>query len=588
MCAVLLSISPAHAAPPTVDEQSLLERYSPVLAVRHQSEPCGDGERFLPVAVDTILGRGDVVLRDADGKVLVTAPTAADLAGGPEDRWIDLPGNTLDPGCDYEQWFDSLRATPAIYGRVTSQDGHLVTQYWFFYVYNQWNDVHEGDWEMAQLDFGPVSIEQAMTDGPQTYAYAQHEGSEYATVGDNDAKVVRDGDHPVVFVAEGSHASFFSSSRWFGKSGATGFGCDDTRAPIDRISPTVIALPGDDVPTTGEFAWLSYLGHWGEKAPSFDNGPTGPVTKTQWSSPVTWVDDEGRDSAAALPFATSRATEAFCDLSATGSLLFNRLLDRPWLVLAGLAVVVIALVLIVRRSSQGVLGRAWRAWRTDRRRLLPIGALVLAAAAAAALLQFVLLEWTRLGTLVDTIGSSSAWVLPLVGIIGSLAAVPFICVAAAATIARGRGTRRRRTRSGRWSPAAGRWPGRRCCSSCSSGSRRWCSGRWPSSPAAGSSPPWPRRTPRPPRHSAAATAWCTGTPGGRWGCSSRWRWSPASPPVSACSCCCSRRLPSGCPARSSPSSAWSSCRTSASCSSSSTGTWPARKVTPRNTATQGV
>jgi len=275
-----------------------------------------------------------------------------------------------------------------------------------------------------------------MTGGPQTYAYAQHEGSEYATVGDNDAKLVRDGDHPVVFVAEGSHASFFSSSRWFGKSGATGFGCDDTRAPVDRISPTVIALPGDDVPTTGEFAWLSYLGHWGEQAPSFDNGPTGPVTKSQWSSPVTWVDDEGRDSAAALPFATSRATEAFCDLSATGSLLFNRLLDRPWLVLAGLAVVVIVLVLIVRRSSQGVLGRAWRAWRADRRRLLPIGALVLVAAAAAALLQFVLLEWTRLGTLVDTIGSSSSWVLPLVGIIGSLAAVPFICVAAAATIER--------------------------------------------------------------------------------------------------------------------------------------------------------
>ncbi len=277
-----------------------------------------------------------------------------------------------------------------------------------------------------------------MADGPRTYAYAQHEGSEYATVGDNDAKLVRDGDHPVVFVAEGSHASFFSSSRWFGKSGATGFGCDDTTAPIDRVSPTVIALPGDDVPTTGEFAWLSYLGHWGEKAPSFDNGPTGPVTKTQWSSPVTWVDDEGRDSAAALPFATSRATEAFCDLSATGSLLFNRLLDRPWLVLAGLAVVVAVLVLIVRRSSQGVLGRAWRAWRADRRRLLPIGALVLLAAAAAALLQFVLLEWTRLGTLVDTIGTSSAWVLPLVGVIGSLAALPFVCVAAAAAIERAR------------------------------------------------------------------------------------------------------------------------------------------------------
>jgi len=29
----------------------------------------------------------------------------------------------------------------------------LVLQYWFFYLYNDWNDRHEGDWEMIQLFF---------------------------------------------------------------------------------------------------------------------------------------------------------------------------------------------------------------------------------------------------------------------------------------------------------------------------------------------------------------------------------------------------------------------------------------------------
>lgn len=426
---------PAVAAPPTDDEQAVLERFAPIVAIRHQAEPCGDGERFLPVSVDAVLGRDDVVLRNADDDVVVTAPTAADLASGDADLWLDMPGETLDPGCSYEQWFDTLDATPAMYGRVTTEQDRLVAQYWFFWVYNQWNDVHEGDWEMVQLVFDTASPAEALDVGPTTYAYAQHEGSEYATVGENDDQLVLvDGTHPVVFAAQGSHASFFSSSRWFGKSGATGFGCDDTSGPIDQIEPELLLLPGDDVPTTGPLAWLSFAGHWGQRAPSFNNGPTGPVSKSQWAAPVTWVDEEGRDGAVALPFAGSRATEAFCDLSAAGSQLFIRFLRQPLLVLAALVVVVAATVVVVRRSSRGALTRAARAWRADAARVLRIGSLVIAGAAAAAVVQGALLRWTPLGTLVDAVGASSAWVLPLVAVVGSIVALPVFAWTIAATI----------------------------------------------------------------------------------------------------------------------------------------------------------
>ena len=427
--------APVGAGAPSEEEQALLERYAPVVAVRRHAEPCGGGERFRPVPVDAILGRDDVVLRDASGDAVARAPTAADLAGRGPDLWIDLPGNPLDPGCAYERWAAALGAEPAVYGRVTSETDRLVVQYWFFWVFNQWNDVHEGDWEMIQLVFASASATAALADGPVTYAYAQHEGSEYATVGENADKVVLvDGSRPVVFAGEGSHAAYFSSSRWFGKSGATGFGCDDTSAPVERIDPAVIALPGDDVPTEGPFAWLSYEGHWGQRAPAFDNGPTGPATKAQWSAPVRWVDEEGRDRAVALPFAESAATETFCALSAWGSALYNRLLDRPLLVLGLVIAVGAALVVVVRASSRGVLGRAARAWRAHARRLFPVGALVAGGLAASALLQWLLLHLTPLGDLVDTVGDSSAWVVPVVGAVGSLIATPALAWAAASTV----------------------------------------------------------------------------------------------------------------------------------------------------------
>ena len=70
----------------------------------------------------------------------------------------------------------TLDATPAIYGRVITDQGHLVVQYWFYWVYNQWNDVHEGDWEMIQLDFDTDDIDKAMQRGPTRYAYAPARG----------------------------------------------------------------------------------------------------------------------------------------------------------------------------------------------------------------------------------------------------------------------------------------------------------------------------------------------------------------------------------------------------------------------------
>jgi hypothetical protein len=434
---VLLLLPLAGARPALAqgnsDEQALLERFAPVMAIRHQSTKCGDGERFRPVSVDVVLGRDDVVLRDASGTVVAKAPTAEDLAGLGDDRWLDLPGNALKPGCTYEKWFKSLDATPSIYGRVTKDQGHLVLQYWFYWVYNQWNDVHESDWEGIQLQFDTDDVDEAMSSMPSRYAYAQHEGAEYADPGDSKVKLV-DGTHPVVYAAQGSHASYFSSTRWFGKSGATGFGCDDTSSPIDRIRPAVIRLP-QDAPTSGDFAWLSYTGHWGQKEPFFDDGPTGPATKDRWDQPLEWVDNEGRDDAVAVPFARSGATDAFCSLSASGSALFNQLLDNPVRVVVLVAVAVLAIILMVRLASRGLLTRAARTWRHHARTLLRIGGVVVIGGLIAWLLQLAIVALTPLGNFVDVVGTSSAWVLPVVALTQAAILVPLIAWVVGATIA---------------------------------------------------------------------------------------------------------------------------------------------------------
>ncbi len=115
--ALVLGAGPAYAG--TSAEQQLLEKYAPVVVVREQATACGEGEPYLPTTVASVLGRGDVVLRGPSG-VTIQSPTAADLAGKGDGWYLDLPGNPLSPGCDYEQWFDQGPRDPAVYGRVTT------------------------------------------------------------------------------------------------------------------------------------------------------------------------------------------------------------------------------------------------------------------------------------------------------------------------------------------------------------------------------------------------------------------------------------------------------------------------------------
>ena len=204
--------------------------------------------------------------------------------------------------------------------------GQLALQYWFYYVFNDWNNTHEGDWENIQLIFDAADAREALTQEPVSVGYSQHEGSEKATWGEEKLELV-DGTHPVVYPAAGSHANFFESALFLGSSAEQGVGCDDTTGPSFDIRPVVRTIPSDPGEARTLFPWIGFEGRWGEFQRAFFNGPTGPNLKTSWTQPIS-VSANWRDKSYAVPAGGAlgtTTTDFFCSAIAAGSTALRRL-----------------------------------------------------------------------------------------------------------------------------------------------------------------------------------------------------------------------------------------------------------------------
>ena len=304
--AVSVAATAGSAAAGTANpEEQLADKYAPLVALKKQEKPCDShGEPYRPVPVDVVLGQKDVRLVDSKGKLIRRAPTAADLYGRGVDTYLDFPGSPLTPGCSYERWAKaiSLGKPTTAYAHVVAQPGKpgkLALQYWLYYVFNDWNNKHESDWEMVQLMFDAGSASDALTKTPTEIGYSQHDGAERAAW--DDKKLQKRGTHPIVYPARGSHANFFTPSLWLGHSAQEGFGCDDTRGP-SRMEPTqAVVLPDGPVSRNDRFAWLAFDGRWGQKEHGPNTGPDGPNTKPQWTQPVTWAEDSWRSGSTQVP-----------------------------------------------------------------------------------------------------------------------------------------------------------------------------------------------------------------------------------------------------------------------------------------------
>jgi hypothetical protein len=413
--ALLGSAGPAAAAGSASPSAKLAERFAPIVVLKDQRHPCDtSGEAYFPVAVTAVLGRKDVVLRGPGGSA-VEAPTAQQLYGKSGSYFLDFPGNPLRPGCGYERWFQKIsKGKPAtVYAHVLTEPdkpGLLALQYWLYYVYNDWNNKHEGDWEMIQLVFAADSPEQALHRHPIDVGYSQHSGAQRASW--NTDTIEREGDHPLVFSAAGSHAQFFSSALWFGYSAEAGVGCDDTRGPSHDVRPKVVLMPDTPPSATGAFAWLGFDGLWGQRLRSPNGGPTGPNVKSQWTEPVTWSQTTWRDTALSVPGGRSlgpNATSFFCGAVAAGSKVYLHTLASPLLAGAVFAVLVVVAVVLIRRTrwrptdpvridgrraAGEMFTSAWRIHAAHRRLFLGVGAVFVPLGVIAAAQQRLLFAHT--------------------------------------------------------------------------------------------------------------------------------------------------------------------------------------------------
>lgn len=411
---LVVAARPAPAAGETA-AAVLAQRYAPIVVLKKQARPCDtNGEAYEPVAVNLVLGRKDVTLRGPDGFTL-QAPTVRDLYGKDSGYFLDFPGNPLKPGCSYERWFRKIsEGKPStVYAHVATQPdkpGKLALQYWLYYVYNDWNNKHEGDWEMIQLVFAARSPEEALHRHPLDIGYSQHSGAQRASWDDSDLE--RTGTHPLVYSASGSHANFFRPALWFGYSAQAGIGCDDTRAPSREVDPKVVLLPTAPAGVDSRFAWLGFFGLWGQRLRSPNGGPTGPNAKTQWVHPTTWMETTWHDTALSVPGGTSlgpSATGFFCGFVAAGSKVYLHTLTSPWLVAAVIVVLAIVAAVLVRRTrwrpgrTTPIDGRraggemfvsAWRIHAAHRLRFLAVGAVFVPLGVLAAGVQAVVLDHT--------------------------------------------------------------------------------------------------------------------------------------------------------------------------------------------------
>lgn len=202
-----------------VDRVQLLSMYEPVLLF-HPSED------WAPQAVDDYLGIARVERQVTPGvwsPVPPPIPTSTVGCAVSPCLRLNLPCALRSGYSCYRQQRttpDEWKA-PVVYGTVVAVPASaplppgqtkrpaLLLHYWLFYGFDDWHSLHNRLWQTHEGDWESITLGLDSDQQPLFAAYSEHCSG---TVSPWSNVTRRGGTHPVVYVALGSHANWFTSS----------------------------------------------------------------------------------------------------------------------------------------------------------------------------------------------------------------------------------------------------------------------------------------------------------------------------------------------------------------------------------------
>jgi hypothetical protein len=193
--------------PPRDVRLAIEKRFAPVLKLDSK-------ELLLPISVPTYVST--TTLDKRIRKVLTVIQKAPTFKTLPTSDVLCFPA----AGCMYQldvRGVEPSRSSPKDYGAIDDKlfangakmtvEAHVVqyldsgdygVQYWFLYLYNYRLNFHESDWEQ-------ITIALDKDQHPKRVLYSSH-ATGFTRPWD---QIEHAGDHPIVYVARGSHANYF-------------------------------------------------------------------------------------------------------------------------------------------------------------------------------------------------------------------------------------------------------------------------------------------------------------------------------------------------------------------------------------------
>ena len=213
-------------------QEILAEKFLPVLLLDDGSQIEDDfpltgvgPEVFIPKSVDILLSNSQIWNREGVNEFLINATKDNLLTYCESTNYLNINDEIYDGDeDDIINWFYNNKDNynNQLFVSFFEESGNVILTYWFFYLYNNnkgWGDLglttnyHIGDWEGMNIVFNATDIiYDWQTARPIGAATSSHTSSDFGKRR-NWNNVLKINNHPVIFVSNGSHASYFHSGK---------------------------------------------------------------------------------------------------------------------------------------------------------------------------------------------------------------------------------------------------------------------------------------------------------------------------------------------------------------------------------------